>query len=125
MHARSILLDGEAVVCDDTDLAIFDALHSKQRDHEATLCAFGLLELDGVNVASHKLVDRKKRLQNVLAKVRDGIHFNEHIEGDGPTIFAHACKLGCKGIVAKRLGLPYQSGRSKRWLKIKNRTVQR
>src|SRR5688500_15686137 len=89
---------------------------SKQRDHEVTLCAFDLLELDGVKVAIHKLIDRKMRLQNVLAKVRDGIHFNEHIEGEGPTIFAHACKLGCEGIVAKRKDLAYESGRSKRWL---------
>jgi len=35
-------------------------------------------------------------------------------------VFAHACKLGCEGIVAKGIDLPYQSGRSKRWLKIKN-----
>jgi hypothetical protein len=25
---------------------------------------------------------------------RRGIRFNEHIEGDGPTVFAHACKMG-------------------------------
>jgi hypothetical protein len=27
---------------------------------------------------------------------------NEHIEGDGPTVFAHACKMGLEGIVSKR-----------------------
>jgi hypothetical protein len=27
---------------------------------------------------------------------------------------------GCEGIVSKRLGLPYRSGRSPHWLKIKN-----
>jgi len=32
-----------------------------------------------------------------------GIRFNEHIEGNGPTVFAHACKLGLEGIVSKRL----------------------
>jgi ATP-dependent DNA ligase len=32
----------------------------------------------------------------------------------------HACKLGFEGIVSKRLDQPYQSGRSKAWLKIKN-----
>ena len=30
------------------------------------------------------------------------IRFNEHIEGDGPTVFDHACKLGLEGIVSKR-----------------------
>jgi hypothetical protein len=35
----------------------------------------------------------------VLAKARPGIRFNDHIEGDGPTVFAHACKMGLEGIV--------------------------
>jgi len=42
------------------------------------------------------------------------IGFNEHIEGDGETVFAHACKLGLEGIVSNR------SGRSPDWLKMKN-----
>jgi ATP-dependent DNA ligase len=48
-----------------------------------------------------------------VAKAQPGIRFNEHIEGDGPTVFAHACKLGLEGIV-------YRSGRSPDWLKMKN-----
>jgi hypothetical protein len=34
----------------------------------------------------------------------------------------HVCKLGHEGIVAKRKDLPYESGRSKRWLKIRNQS---
>ena len=33
---------------------------------------------------------------------------------------AHAYALGCEGIVSKRLGSPYRSGRVDHWLKIKN-----
>jgi hypothetical protein len=39
--------------------------------------------------------------------------FSEHLDGDGATIFAHACKLGLEGIVSKRRHLPYRSGRGK------------
>ena len=35
-------------------------------------------------------------------------------------MFTHACKLGCEGIVSKRKGSHYQSGRSRHWLKSKN-----
>ena len=49
-----------------------------------------------------------------------GIRFNEHIEGDGPTVFAHACKMGPEGIVSKRKDSAYRSGRSPDWLKMKN-----
>jgi bifunctional non-homologous end joining protein LigD len=36
-----------------------------------------------------------------------------------------ACKLGCEGIVSKRLGSPYRSDRSKQWVKVKNRQRRR
>jgi ATP-dependent DNA ligase len=45
---------------------------------------------------------------------------NAHYDGDDVTIYQHACKLGCEGIVSKRLGSPYLSGRVGYWLKIKN-----
>jgi bifunctional non-homologous end joining protein LigD len=58
----------------------------------------------------------------VLAKAGPGIRFNEHIEGDGATVFRHACKLGLEGIVSKRKDSPYRSGRSPDWLKMKSAT---
>ncbi len=63
---------------------------------------------------------RKATLASVLAGVGHGIWFNDHIEGDGPTLFRHACKLGLEGIVSKRKDSPYRSGRSPDWLKSKN-----
>jgi integrase len=36
--------------------------------------------------------------------------FNEHLEGDGTTVFAHACKMGLEGIVSKRKDSAYRSG---------------
>jgi ATP-dependent DNA ligase len=56
----------------------------------------------------------------MLAKAGLGLRFNEHIEGEGPTIFAHARKMGLEGIVSKRKDSLYQSGRSRDWLKMKN-----
>jgi ATP-dependent DNA ligase len=34
--------------------------------------------------------------------------------------FPHACKLGLEGIVSKRKGSTYRSGRSPDWLKMQN-----
>ena len=56
----------------------------------------------------------------LVAKARPGIRFNERIEGDGPTVFAHACKMGLEGIVSKHKTSTYRSGRSPDWLKCKN-----
>src|SRR5262249_9338298 len=63
---------------------------------------------------------RKATLASVLAKAGAGLKFNEHIEADGPTVFAHACKMGLEGIVSKRKYSMYRSGRSPDWLKMKN-----
>jgi ATP-dependent DNA ligase len=49
-----------------------------------------------------------------------GLLLNEHIDEAGDVVFRHACKLGLEGIVSKRLGSPYRSGRSRHWVKSKN-----
>jgi bifunctional non-homologous end joining protein LigD len=47
--------------------------------------------------------------------------WSRHLEHDcGLTVFQHACKMGLEGIVSKRLGSRYRSGRSPDWLKFKN-----
>jgi ATP-dependent DNA ligase len=120
LKVKSVLLDGEGIVYGHTGLPDFALIHSKEYDREVSLVAFDLLELDGTDFRPKPLLDRKARLAKVIAKVRDGIELNEHIEGDGADIFKAACKLGHEGIIAKRKDLPYESGRSKRWLKIKN-----
>jgi hypothetical protein len=37
---------------------------------------------------------------------------NEYFEEDGAIVYREACRLGCEGIVSKRLGSPYRRGRS-------------
>src|SRR5215472_14618277 len=64
--------------------------------------------------------ERKHALANLLSREHDGIALNRHYDGDGAVIYKHACALGCEGIVSKRLGSTYRSGRVNDWLKIKN-----
>ena len=53
---------------------------------------------------------RTATLASIVAKARPGIRFNEHMEGDGPTVLANACKMGLEGIVSKRKDSRYRSG---------------
>jgi hypothetical protein len=63
---------------------------------------------------------RKHRLARLLRSPHHGLVLNEHFDGDGAKIFKHACGLGCEGIVSKRLGSAYRSGRTQHWIKVKN-----
>jgi bifunctional non-homologous end joining protein LigD len=80
-------------------------------------------ELDSEDLRWHPLEQRKAALADLLGQVEDGIVYNEHFTGDSAIIFRHACALGCEGIVSKRLGSHYRSGRVDHWLKIKNLTA--
>jgi bifunctional non-homologous end joining protein LigD len=120
LRTRSCTIDGEAVACDDNGLAVFDRIRYRRHDGKVFLYAFDLIELDGDDLRREPLDVRKATLRSLLVKVVSGLRWNEHIEGDGETIFRHACKLGLEGIVSKRKDSPYRSGRSPDWLKMKN-----
>lgn len=118
LHVRSLCLDGE-VMCFTGAQHDFNKLWSRRYDHEARLCAFDLLELDGADFRSRTLSERKQALLKVIRRA-EGIEYVEHVTGDGPVVFEHACSLEYEGIVSKRIDLPYRSGRSKTWQKTKN-----
>jgi bifunctional non-homologous end joining protein LigD len=120
LRSRSCIIDGKAVVCDDNGVASFDRIRHRRHDGDAFLYAFDLIELNGDDMRRDPLEVRKATLRSMLAKAGLGLRFNEHLEGDGPTVFAHACKTGLEGIVSKRKDSPYRSGRSPDWLKMKN-----
>src|SRR5262245_26570462 len=120
LRSRSCIIDGEAVACDDNGVASFDRIRHQRHDGDAFLYAFDLIELNGDDMRRDPLEVRKATLRSMLAKAGLGLRFNEHLEGDGPTVFAHACKMGLEGIVSKRKDSPYRSGRSPDWLKMKN-----
>jgi bifunctional non-homologous end joining protein LigD len=64
---------------------------------------------------------RPSRIRAASADRRgDRTLFSEALAGAGAVVFAKACELGLEGIVSKRKGSFYKSGRSRNWLKTKN-----
>jgi bifunctional non-homologous end joining protein LigD len=121
LRVRSCLIDGEAVACGDDGLPAFDRLRYRRADGTVFLFAFDLLELDGVDLRQEPFEVRKATLASLLRRAGPGVQLNEHLEHeDGEVVFRHACKMGLEGIVSKRLGSRYRSGRSPDWLKFKN-----
>jgi bifunctional non-homologous end joining protein LigD len=121
LRARSCILDGEAVACGDDGIAVFDRICYKRYDDTVFLYAFDLIELDGDDLRREPLEKRKATLARLLARAGFGVRLNEHLEhANSVHVFEHACRMGLEGIVSKRKGSPYRSGRSLDWLKAKN-----
>ena len=120
LSVRSCIIDGEAIVSDPTGLAVFAAIRGYRNGPRATLCAFDLIEIDGQDQRSLPIEVRKAELKRLVHNKHPALAFNRHFDVEGSIVFYHACKLGCEGIVSKRLGSTYRSGRSSDWIKTKN-----
>jgi bifunctional non-homologous end joining protein LigD len=97
LKVRSRLIDGEAVVCDENGLAVFERLRQEGQGRHVFLYAFDLLELDGKDLRREPLEVRKATLRNVLRGYPPGVRLNEHLTHPGDVVFRHACKMGCEG----------------------------
>jgi bifunctional non-homologous end joining protein LigD len=120
LPVSSCLIDGEAIVCNENGLAVFELIRGHGSKASAALCAFDLLELEGKDLRRQPIEIRKDLLAKLLKGSHSSIVLNEHFEEDGAAVYRAACQLGCEGIVSKRLGSPYRSGRSPHWVKVKN-----
>ncbi len=105
---------------DDDGLAVFELIRRKRHGAKAVLYAFDLIELNGEDLRRQPIEKRKSTLAKLLRQSHPGIVFNSHYIVEGETVFQNASKLGCEGIVSKRLGSPYRSGRVNHWIKVKN-----
>src|SRR5262249_31130229 len=66
LPAPSCLIDGEAIVCDQIGLAVFDLIRGHGSKTSAVLCTFDLLELDGRDLRRRPIEERKGLLEKLL-----------------------------------------------------------
>ena len=115
LPARSCLIDGEAIVCDENGLVSVVTAAKRQPCSALSTC----LSLT-VRICDDARSRSEKTYWQNCSTIQMGIVLNKHYEEDGETVFREACRLGCEGIVSKRLGSTYRRGRSPLWLKVKN-----
>jgi bifunctional non-homologous end joining protein LigD len=126
-----VLIDGEIVALDHNGTPDFSSLQAAISDgktDDLIFYAFDLLFADGEDLRRLPLAERKARLKKLLEarpKAKAGlIRYVEHFESGGDAILKSACKLALEGIVSKKLGALYRSGRSESWTKAKCRAGQ-
>jgi bifunctional non-homologous end joining protein LigD len=121
------LIDGEIVAYDPDGNPDFSALQvvlkrgkgAQGKADALSFHAFDLLRLEGRDMRRLGNLERKGRLEELLADARPPIFFAEHIIGAGERLFAAMCEAGQEGIVSKRVDATYVNRRAHNWLKVK------
>ena len=120
LPCHSALIDSEICALDAAGRPDFSALQAALKDGGPLVTfAFDLLHLDGADLTSAPLTERKAKLGVLLAAAPAPLHFAEHVRGGGEKMFAAMCAGGYEGVVSKRADARYRSGRSGNWLKAK------
>jgi bifunctional non-homologous end joining protein LigD len=128
---EDLVLDGEVAVTDREGRPRFQrlqqrALLHRARDieraltqHPATYFVFDVLAVEGLDLRTLALVDRKALLRDLLP-ARGPLRYVEHFETRGKEVYANVERLGLEGMVAKRANAAYRSGRSPLWKKLRS-----
>jgi bifunctional non-homologous end joining protein LigD len=99
LQGRSAVLDGEIVCLDDTGRPLFyELLHRRRPTY---YYAFDLLELDGQNLRSWPLVQRKRILRPLIPQSSSRLLYADHVDGTGVQLYHATCANDLEGIVAK------------------------
>ena len=121
LRVRSALIDGEAVVLMPDGRTSFHALQAalKETPERIGYFAFDLLELDGQDLKSLPLVERKAKLAGLIGEGQGQLRYADHIVGQGEALFAKFCSTGLEGVISKRIDAAYSGSRSGSWVKTK------
>jgi bifunctional non-homologous end joining protein LigD len=120
LKARHAILDGEIACLDDQGYSQFNELLFRRGT--PLFCAFDLLHLDGKDLRSLPLIERKRTLRKIVPQGSVSLLYVDHVEGEGERMFQLACERDLEGIVAKHCQSRYvvENG-NPGWIKIKNR----
>ena len=89
------------------------------RQHELAVFAFDLLHRDGQDLQPLPLIERRRRLDRLLARSEiPCLHLVEAFD-DGVKLLEAAERMQLEGIVSKRRAAPYRSGECRDWRKVK------
>jgi len=133
---RECVLDGELAVPDAFGRSDFEEVRRRNllrrprmiaeaaARRPAVLVEFDLLEVNGDDLRTLPLYERRRALQAHVDQV-PGIQIIEHVETHGEVLFRAIVDEDHEGIVAKRKDAPYRAGKSPSWVKIKNRAYSR
>ena len=123
INADRAVLDAELVVFDDHGRPSFELVQRSGigSDREAVLHLFDVLSVNDTDVTGLPYLDRRRLLES-LVEPTDNWLTPAHQVGHGEALLAATADAQMEGVIAKRVTSIYRpGGRSKEWIKIKNR----
>ena len=121
LKPKTFTLDGEVAIFDKGLISRFEWLRVKPEDEPATLpvyIAFDVLEVNGRDLRPRTLRERRRVLER-LSNHHSMIFPARRLSTDGFKAWEEAVSRGYEGIVAKDPESAYVSGRTLKWLKVK------
>ena len=109
-----MIIDGEIAALDPNGRTSFQLLQSYgiRKSIPLVYYASDLLLLEGTDLPSRPLIERRKLLAKALKKAPDNIRFSEELRGTKEELLQVARQFRLEGLVAKRRDSLYESGRS-------------
>jgi bifunctional non-homologous end joining protein LigD len=118
------VLDGEVCALDEAGRSSFSAMQQGKAGTPIVYYVFDVLEVEGEPLVDLPLVERRKRLEQLLDRHNRTIRLSEAFD-DGEALLAAAKQQQLEGVIAKRLDSRYLPGRRTRdWLKLKTHHEQ-
>jgi bifunctional non-homologous end joining protein LigD len=122
LTAKQATIDGEITALDEQGRSSFQLLQSYGSSQQTPLVyyAFDLLSLEGTDLRSRPLIERRNVLAKLLEKAPDSIRFSQELQGKREELLQVARQFQLEGLIAKRPDSLYESGRrSGAWVKVK------
>ena len=117
LSVKNAVLDGEIICINGDGVSQFN--HLMFRRGVPYFYAFDLMWLNGHDLRSLRLVERKEWLKNIVLRADNPVLlYADYVEQQGVEFFQIICDKDLEGIVAKHRASPYDA--SATWTKIKN-----
>jgi bifunctional non-homologous end joining protein LigD len=128
LKTGATVLDGEIVALTPKGQSSFQLLQSLELGQEKPPLFFYVFDMpqqDGEDLRGLPLEERRERLEKLLRKPPGILRYSETVGGDGEKLLEQARGLGLEGVIGKRAGSLYETGRrSGAWIKLKTHREQ-
>lgn len=120
LPVEAAYIDGEVCALRPDGSIAFSALQAAGNGQaQLVFFAFDLLHVDGRDLMSAPLLERKAELQKIIQGDDGTLRYSDHFTEQGPIVQQHACRLGLEGVMSKRIDAPYKPGNRGLWVKSK------